>query len=162
MLSGLQAEQLREHGFRSHEQHNIYLESQADDKSKQGVDKRQIRDIVFRSGKVAGELSCHLSHRDFGSPSSRAPRCTVVGMHRIPPQSALLELYRWEVHFKFLILFECNDEIACVGLCRGVDSVVYNRRVRANLLDNNEAAFCARPGTLSYTPCNPILYINYI
>ena len=52
MLCELQAEQLREYGFRSHEHHNIYLESQRDG----DVDESQIKNICFRSGKVAGEL----------------------------------------------------------------------------------------------------------
>ena len=54
---GLQAEQLREHGFRSHEHHNIFLESS--DLKRDG-DGSQIQDIAFRSGKVTGKSNSHL------------------------------------------------------------------------------------------------------
>lgn len=56
VMRELQAEQLREHGFRSHEHHNIFLESSD---AKRDADSSQIRNITFRSGKVAGECNTH-------------------------------------------------------------------------------------------------------
>ena len=79
-----QAEQLREHGFRSHERHNIYLESQSESGQKQDGDERKIRNINFRSGKVAGWLFiiqvASLVKQSIISPFALQLAC--IGFHR--------------------------------------------------------------------------------